>query len=87
MADDIKEDNVLQFPELKDKRYILGCPHCDGTAWLVIMSEDQIRFEVENSDGDMLDVAFQPDNAPIVATECMDCGYQMDMHPPLNPIH
>ncbi len=83
----MSDDNIIEFPDLKNKRYVLGCPQCDGTSWTIVLSDDQVRFEMESVDGELLDVTFTPDEVPVVCAECQSCGHVLDLNATAPSVH
>mgnify|MGYP003137430697 CR=1 FL=1 len=76
---DNNEDTTVSLPGLSQKRYVLGCPQCDGTHWTIILSEDQVRFDPDDTTVPDIDVVFQSEAMPTQAAECLSCGYSMEL--------
>lgn len=63
--------NVVQLTFDKKEKYVMGCPECEGAAWMVIMDTEHGREVVDNPDTDI--------DFDCTGIECADCGFHIDM--------
>ena len=67
---------TVDFGKLK-KRYLMGCPECDGIDWNVIMDPGTGEAISNNPDIDI--------DMECSGITCANCGYHIDMQgSPLN---
>jgi Zn ribbon nucleic-acid-binding protein len=79
MSDNDNDDNIIAFPSLNEKRYVLGCPECDQAHWTVILTEDQVRFVADTGNELPEGVVLEPPALPVHSVECQNCGFTIGL--------